>query len=219
MAIHKEGYKILLITLFLFVALIAMLYWLLPGYAPYHKTVAIFITMFYVFLVHFFFKPSRNVNPDSKTIYSPADGEVVVIEEIDERDFLQKNCIQVSIFMSVWDVHINWVPVCGVIKKIVYHPGKFLIAKRPKSSTDNERTSIVIETQEGVKILVRQIAGFVARRIRTYIKPSDQVTQNQELGFIRFGSRVDLFLPVDTPLAVKVGDKVKGNETVIGHLA
>ncbi len=219
MGIHKEGYKILLIALVAFIAIIAFLYIVFPQYEPYNKTIAIFIVMFYIFLVHFFFRPERSVSPNEKIIYAPADGEVVVVEETEETEFLKERCIQVSIFMSIWDVHINWIPVPGKIKKTIYHKGKFLIAYLPKSSTDNERTSILIETPQGIPVVVRQIAGFIARRIRTYVKEGDMVNQNQELGFIKFGSRVDLFLPVNTPISVKVGEKVKGNETAIGHLA
>lgn len=161
------------------------------------------------------FRPLVN---DEDTVYAPADGTVLVIEETEETEFLKEKRIQVSIFMSVWNVHINWFPVSGIIKYFKYHPGKFLVARVPKSSTENERTTVVIEDNKKRQILVRQIAGIVARRIISYAKEGIEVKQNSELGFIRFGSRVDVFLPLDAEVKVKLGDKTIGTNTVIAKL-
>jgi phosphatidylserine decarboxylase len=141
----------------------------------------------------------------------------MVIEETNEDEFFKDKRIQVSIFMSVWNVHINWFPMAGIVKYFKYHPGKFLVARLPKSSTENERTSVVIEDKNKRQILIRQIAGIVARRIICYAKEEKEVQQNSELGFIRFGSRVDLFFPVGTKINVKLGQKTKGTQTVIAE--
>jgi len=218
MTIHKEGrfivafiFIVLLIlnlTVYFFISANNVVTWLLgvPSF------------LFFLFIVRFFRKPVRPLVNDEDTVYAPADGTVLVIEETEETEFLKEKRIQVSIFMSVWNVHINWFPVSGIIKYFKYHPGKFLVARVPKSSTENERTTVVIEDNKKRQILVRQIAGIVARRIISYAKEGVEVKQNSELGFIRFGSRVDVFLPLDAEVKVKLGDKTTGTNTVIAKL-
>ena len=171
----------------------------------------------FLFVVRFFRKPKRVLITDDNTIYAPADGTVMVIEETNEDEYFKDKRIQVSIFMSVWNVHINWFPISGIIKYFKYHPGKFLVARLPKSSTENERTSIVLEDKNKRQILVRQIAGIIARRIISYAKEGVEVSQNTELGFIRFGSRVDVFLPLDAKVQVKLGQKTIGTQTVVAN--
>jgi phosphatidylserine decarboxylase len=150
------------------------------------------------------------------TILCPADGKVVVIEETEENEYFHDRRLQVSIFMSPINVHVNRNPISGIISYFKYHPGKFLVAWHPKSSTDNERTTVVVKNANGVEVLFRQIAGALARRIVWYVKENDNVTQGSEFGFIKFGSRVDLFLPLGTEINVNIGDKVVGGKTIIG---
>jgi phosphatidylserine decarboxylase len=167
----------------------------------------------------FFYKPDRRLCANNNKIVSPADGKVVVIEETEEKEFFNERRIQVSIFMSIWNAHINWSPIEGSVKYYKYHPGKFLIARNPKSSHLNERSTIVIETESNFQVLVRQIAGMVARRIVTYINGSGRkFQQGEEFGFIKFGSRVDIFLPLNTHIHVKLGDKVRGCKTTIASI-
>ncbi|MCK4745688.1 MAG: phosphatidylserine decarboxylase family protein, partial [Bacteroidales bacterium] len=166
----------------------------------------------------FFRNPRRNVSFVTGTIYAPADGRVVVVEETLEEEYFKDNRIQLSIFMSVWNVHINWFPVAGHLSFSRYHPGKYLVARHPKSSTLNERNTTVIRTDDGKEILVRQIAGAVARRIISYAKEDRLVSAGDEMGFIRFGSRVDVFLPQDCKILVKPGQKVRGLNTPLAKL-
>lgn len=152
-------------------------------------------------------------------IIAPADGKVVVVEETTEGEYFKDRRLQISIFMSVKNVHINRNPISGQVKYFKYHPGKYLLAWNPKSSTDNERTTFVIEDEDdNVEIMMRQIAGTVARRIKFYVEEGDEVTQGSEIGFIKFGSRVDLYLPLDSKVEVKIGEKVKGGQTVIARV-
>jgi phosphatidylserine decarboxylase len=171
-----------------------------------------------LFILRFFRKPNRDNEFIDGYIYSPCDGKVVVVEETNEGEYFKDTRIQVSIFMSVWNVHINWFPASGIIKFFRYHPGKYLVARHPKSSSLNERTSIVLETKSGIEILFRQIAGFVARRVVSYAKEGATVNLNDELGFIKFGSRVDIFLPPGTEVLVKPGQSVKGLNDKIAQL-
>src|SRR5690606_19624959 len=161
--------------------------------------------------------PKRHIIPNENTILCPADGKVVVIEETEETEYFKDRRLQVSIFMSPVNVHINRNPVSGVVRFFRYHPGKYLVAWHPKSSTLNERTSIAIQTVQGPEVLFRQIAGAMARRIVWYVKEGDSVTQGQEFGFIKFGSRVDVFLPIGTKVNVKIGDHVTGGLTTLGQ--
>jgi len=162
--------------------------------------------------------PKRIITSDENLVICPADGKVVVIEETTETEYLKDKRIQVSIFMSPLNVHINWYPISGVVKYFKYHKGKYLVAWHPKSSTDNERTTVVVENSKGVSVLFRQIAGAVARRIICYSKPGTEVSQSTEFGFIKFGSRVDVFLPLGSEIKVNINDKVVGSKTVLAVL-
>lgn len=217
MTIHKEGYtSIALGVLFVFV-LNAITHY----YASENQllTWAVYIVSAFVLiaLLQFFRNPKRTISQDEKIILCPADGKVVVIEETEETEYFQDRRLQISIFMSPINVHINRNPVSGIVKYFKYHPGKYLMAWNPKSSTLNERTTTVVET-DGIEILFRQIAGAMARRIVWYVKEGQTVDQGTEFGFIKFGSRVDVFLPIGSKVAVKLGDKVKGGITVLGEI-
>src|SRR5690606_29964036 len=169
-------------------------------------------------ILQLFRSPVRKITVDEKTVLCPADGKVVVIEETEETEYFKERRIQVSIFMSPVNVHVNRNPISGIVSYFKYHPGKYLVAWHPKSSTDNERTTVVVKTSSGVEVLFRQIAGAMARRIVWYIKEGDAVTQGDEFGFIKFGSRVDLFLPLGTDINVQLGQKVVGGKTVIAKV-
>lgn len=215
MRIHKEGTIILsLVSLFLLLLNVAVYY-----AAPQVLGLSIFVSLVLFGLVlQFFRNPSRDIiTTDDRWVYAPADGKVVVIEEAEEPEYFKDKRLQVSIFMSPTNVHVNRNPISGIVNYVKYHPGKYLVAWHPKSSTENERTTVVIANSQG-EILLRQIAGAVARRIKNYLEKGDEVMQGSEMGFIKFGSRVDLFLPLNTQIEVKIGDKVKGNVTVIGRL-
>lgn len=214
MTIHKEGRQIIAIFFVVLTAINLLAYYFISNLIV-SWVLGLATFLFFLFIVRFFRKPTRTLITDKNTIYAPADGTVMVIEETTESEFFKDKRIQVSIFMSVWNVHINWFPIEGIIKYFKYHPGKFLLARLPKSSSENERTSVVIEDNNKRQILVRQIAGIVARRIICYAKVGNEAKQNAELGFIRFGSRVDLFFPIGTKIHVELGQKTKGTQTVI----
>lgn len=213
MKVHKEGYSILFVTLAILAVLCAVAWLILPNVIAIVTTAASVLLM--AFLTRFFRVPSRQTETNQDAVYSPADGTVVAIEEVEENEYLKTRCIQVSIFMSVWNVHINWFPISGVVRYFRYHPGDYLVAWHPKSSSHNERTTVVVERADGVKVLLRQIAGAVARRIVCYAEVGNTVNQCSELGFIKFGSRVDVFLPLNADIKVTIGQKVTGNVTVI----
>jgi phosphatidylserine decarboxylase len=218
MSIHKEGYKILG---FGFITLLALNLLVNIIWADHDLMKWAFIIcslMLYVFLLFFFRWPARHLEPDHGLIYAPADGKVVVIEDTFEKEYFNDTRLQVSIFMSPFNVHSNRYPVSGRIKYVRYHPGNYMVAWHPKSSELNERSSIVIETKDGTEILVRQIAGAVARRIVTYSKENQIVKQGDELGFIKFGSRVDVFLPVGTEIEVPILQQVKANKSIIAKI-
>jgi phosphatidylserine decarboxylase len=219
MTIHKEGYTtIALSLLFIFVLNAIIDYrftditWL--RWAVYIASFALFITV-----LQFFRNPSRPFVTGGNLIICPADGKVVVIEETQENEYFKDKRLQVSIFMSPVNVHINRNPISGVVKFFKYHPGKYLAAWNPKSSTENERTTVVVEHANGTPVLFRQIAGALARRIVWYVKEGDIVVQSKEFGFIKFGSRVDIFLPVGTKVNLELNQVVKGGITVLGELA
>ncbi len=218
MTIHKEGRSIVALFFMILTTINLLVYFFISSNSILTWVLGIPSFLFFLFIVRFFRKPKRVLNIDDDTVYAPADGTVLVIEETEEDEFFKDKRIQVSIFMSVWNVHINWYPLSGIIKYFKYHPGRFLVARVPKSSTENERTTVVIEDKKKRQILVRQIAGIIARRIISYAKEGAEVKQNSELGFIRFGSRVDVFLPLDAEVKVKLGDKTKGTGTVIARL-
>lgn len=217
MRVHKEGYKIIFIVFFVLLLSLIFINYYNPRQTPVHYFLYFSSFLFFVFIVRFFRNPYRKLLMDNNVIFSPADGRVVVIEETIENEYLRDKRLQVSIFMSPMNVHKNWYPISGIVEFYKHHSGRFLVAWHPKSSDLNERTTVVIRKDDGTKILVRQIAGAVAQRISCYAKTAKTVTQGHELGFIKFGSRVDLFLPLNTKILVKKGQKVTGNFTVIGE--
>ena len=217
MKIHREGYLIIAIAVLFVWTVIAIFHFI------FRINLLDFILMmagaiFLLFVIQFFRDPRRYppIHPDY--ILSPADGKVVVIEETHETEYLNQNCRQISIFMSPLNVHINRLPISGKVNYIKYHPGKYLVAWHPKSSTENERTTFVVQTQDGIQVLFRQIAGAMARRIRYYIKEGQPVEQGNEFGFIKFGSRVDIFIPLSAEIKIKLGDQVKGGESILAEL-
>lgn len=215
MTIHKEGFATLTITFFILVLLNAGIYLL-------SKTLFVLIfsipgsLFFLIFIACFFRNPKREGFFHENAIVAPADGTIVVVEETEEPEMLKEKCIQVSIFMSIYNVHINWFPVNGAILESIHHSGNFMVAKLPKSSTENERTTIFMENDKGVKITVRQVAGAIARRIVCYANKNNYAKQGEQMGFIKFGSRVDIYLPLNTRIDVKLGQKVRGKQTIIG---
>ena len=218
MTIHKEGYtSIALCILFIFV-LNAVIQFYFPQAFVVKWIVYILSFFLFVIILQFFRSPSITLNEDETQVLCPADGKVVVIEETIETEFLKDKRIQVSVFMSPINVHINRNPISGAVKYFKYNPGKYLVAWHPKSSTENERTTIVVENSEGVAVLFRQIAGALARRIVWYVKEGDIVGQGQQFGFIKFGSRVDVFLPLGSEVKVGLQQVVKGGRTILAEL-
>lgn len=216
MLIHREGYIIIAIALCFVAFIFALANQLLPE--PWNWLILAGLLVFLLLVVQFFRNPQRVVNQlNSNLVYAPADGKVVVIEEAEETEYFKDKRLMISIFMSPLNVHVNRNPVSGVVKYKQYHAGKYLVAWHPKSSTENERTTVVIG-DDHTEILVRQIAGAVARRIRNYLQVGEKVTQGGEMGFIKFGSRVDLFLPLDAKVTVEMGQAVRGNIDVIATL-
>jgi phosphatidylserine decarboxylase len=215
MTIHKEGTASIIITV-LFVALLnALVFWLFPSIVIIHWLAYALSAFLLIIILQFFRNPKRNITYNDNCIIAPADGKVVVIEEVSETEYFKDKRIQVSIFMSPLNVHINRNPIGGIIKYMKYHPGLYLVAWHPKSSTENERTTVVIERPDKTEVLFRQIAGAMARRIVYYLKEGQTVQQGTEMGFIKFGSRVDLLLPVDAKINVNLEQKVRGGETII----
>lgn len=216
--IHKEGYKILaysLLTL-LILNIIVNIIWADQGIVKWAFFICSF--MLYIFLLFFFRLPTRSFETDPELIYAPADGKVVVIEETMENEYFKDIRLQVSIFMSPFNMHSNRYPVSGKVQYVCYHPGKNMVAWHPKSSELNERSTIVIKTNTGTEVMIRQIAGAVARRIVTYAKENADVHQGDELGFIKFGSRVDLFLPIDTDIEIPILQQVTANKSIIAKI-
>ena len=212
---HKEGHKIILLT-FITVVIITLL---LDYFSINHKTyIQIFLIIQLIIVLQFFRNPKRITNFGDNNIVSPVDGKVVVIEEVFEPEYFKEKRIQVSIFMSPINVHVTRYPIGGQVTYSKYHPGKYLVAWHPKSSTENERTSIVVKNENCGEILYRQIAGALAKRIVNYAKESSYVNQGDDAGFIKFGSRVDLFLPLDTKINVSLNQKVKGAEDIIAKV-
>lgn len=218
MTIHKEGYTIIGGT----ILALLLINWGVRSFAPdifwLHGLLLTVSVVFFVLIVQFFRVPKRTETLNERQIIAPCDGKVVVIEEVVEAEYFKGPRRQISIFMSPLNVHINWNPISGVIQYFKYHPGLYLVAWHPKSSTENERTTTVIRTSGGVDILFRQIAGAVARRIRWYVKEGDKVAQGTQMGFIKFGSRVDIYLPLDAEIKVNLEDKTQGSVTVLAEL-
>ena len=218
MKVHKEGTGLLL-TLFtiFFVVDVALYHTVGRGWVFYTTTFV--TTVLFLLVLNFFRSPFRRFPFDSEgLVIAPADGTIVAIEEVMENEILHRECLQISIFMSVFNVHANWYPVDGTVKSVSHQNGKFMKAWLPKASTDNERSTVVIETPEGVEIMARQIAGAMARRIVTYAEPGEECYIDEHMGFIKFGSRVDVFLPLGTEVLVKLGQLTTGNQTVIAKL-
>ncbi|TCD02345.1 phosphatidylserine decarboxylase family protein [Pedobacter frigidisoli] len=219
MTIHKEGYTTIAITILLIFVINAVV-----DYKYYDITwlrwfIYIFSAALFIIVLQFFRNPSRSFSAGENLVICPADGKVVVIEETEEGEYFKDKRLQVSIFMSPVNVHINRNPISGVVKFFKYHPGKYLAAWNPKSSTENERTTTVVEHKSGVPVLFRQIAGALARRIVWYVKEGDEVVQAEQFGFIKFGSRVDVFLPVGTKVNVELNQVVKGGITTLAELS
>jgi phosphatidylserine decarboxylase len=218
MSIHKEGYKILIYGFIILLLLNVLVNIFLTDQILLKWLFLAFSLTIYVFFLFFFRLPARELEPDPGLVYAPADGKVVVIEVAEEKEYFKDKRLQVSIFMSPFNMHSNRYPVSGHIKYVGYHPGNYMVAWHPKSSELNERNTIVIETKPGTEILIRQIAGAVARRIVTYAKENQDVLQGDELGFIKFGSRVDIFLPLGTEIEIPILQQVRANKSVIARI-
>ena len=219
MRINKEGYRIICFS----GVFCLLLWWLIYHLLVNHANIsvmwlcAVLLLLFWFFIVAFFREPRRVRIHDADLVFAPCDGRVVVTEVVCEEEHLHREMLQISIFMSITNVHMNWVPVGGVVEYFKYHPGRFL-AWHPKSSTENERTTTVVRMDSGHQVLFRQIAGLIARRIVSYMKPGERVEQNSVAGFIKFGSRVDVLVPKDSELLVEIGDPVVGSQTPIARL-
>ena len=216
--LHIEGYPVIILVFLLLSAIVVLINILFPEQTFIHVILYLAGFIFYFFVVRFFRNPIRDLVPDNTKIISGADGKVVVIEEVMEKEYFNDKRKQVSVFMSPTNVHVNWFPVGGIIKYFRHNQGFYFIASKPKSSDQNERTTTVIETPENKVILFRQIAGTVARRIVCYSKENKSIEQGEEMGIIKFGSRFDLFLPLDAEIKVELGQKVTGCETLIATI-
>lgn len=217
MKFHKEGFPTLLVTILFSTIIISIAKLVFPEFAIAHWFAYILSGFLLIVVVQFFRHPTRVHSINDNAIIAPADGKVVVIEETEEGEYFKDKRIQVSIFMSPINVHVNRYPIAGDVTYAKYHPGKFLVASLPKASTENERTTVVVKHSNGKSVLFRQVAGALARRIVMYSKEGDKAIQGGEMGFIKFGSRVDLYLPLDAKLKVKIGDTVTGSQTVIAE--
>lgn len=216
--LHQEGTHILITAAILLLILNLGLYWGIE-YKIFFYIVALASLILYLLMVNFFRCPIRLFNQDTeKIVVAPADGKIVVVEEVEEHEYFHDRRLMISIFMSITNVHANWYPVDGEIKHVSHQNGRFLKAWLPKASTENERSTIVIETPEGHTILARQIAGAVARRIVTYAEVGEECYIDEHMGFIKFGSRVDVYLPLGTEVCVRMGQKTVGNQTIIAKL-
>jgi phosphatidylserine decarboxylase len=216
MRIHKEGRIFLIILLILLVGFNLLTHYYLPSYL--FLLLLIGSLALGGFFTQFFRNPERELTLDESLVVSPADGKVVVIEKVFEPEYLKTDCMQISVFMSPFNVHLNKVPISGTLEYYKYHPGKYLVAFHPKSSLLNERNTSVIRTHAGQKILIRQIAGAVARRICYYLKQGQEIKQGEDLGFIKFGSRCDIFLPLDAEIKVEMNQAVRGGQSIIAML-
>lgn len=220
MKINREGYKIIIST-----GVVCLIFWVIFYHLlKQHSSLgllwlgSLFLVLFWFFIVAFFREPRRVKIHDADLIFAPCDGRVVVTEVVVENEYLKQEMMQISIFMSITNVHMNWVPIGGTVEYFKYHPGRFLVAWHPKSSTENERTTTVVKTPAGQHVLFRQVAGIIARRIVSYMKVGEAVEQNSVCGFIKFGSRVDVLIPKESELLVEIGDPVIGSQTPIARL-
>ena len=212
---HKEGFNLIILFFILVATDVIMLEVLFDDSSSLKSILQIFSLIIFVFILWFFRNPKRNIIKNPELILSPADGKVIAIKEVDELEYFKDKKIQISIFLSPLDIHVNRYPVSGEILYSKYHKGEYLVAWHPKSSDKNERTTVVIKNKKFGEVMYRQIAGSVARRIVNYAKVNSNVEQGEDSGFIKFGSRVDLFLSKDLNLKIKVGDKVKGGLSII----
>ena len=216
--LHREGTHILVLSFILLAGINALLFFLVDSKAPF-SVVAFLSLCLYLSMVNFFRCPIRLFGQETeKIVVAPADGRIVVAEEVDEHEYFHDRRLMISIFMGITNVHANWYPVDGVVKKVSHQNGNFHKAFLPKASTENERSTVVIETPEGIEVMARQIAGAVARRIVTYASEGEECYIDEHMGFIKFGSRVDVYLPVGSELCVKMGQKTVGNQTVLARL-
>ena len=216
--LHREGKATIFITLVFLFALNAGIDFMFPANEIVKNIFIILSIAFLVIILQFFRNPTVVTPQNEHQVISPADGKVVVIEEVEENEYFKEKRIQVSVFMSPFNVHVNRNPIGGIVKYFKYHPGKYLVAWHPKSSTENERTTIVIENKNKIQVLFRQIAGALAKRIVWYVKEGQPVQQGGEMGFIKFGSRVDILLPLGTKIKVELNQVVKGGKTVIAEV-
>ncbi|MBC7384134.1 MAG: phosphatidylserine decarboxylase family protein [Bacteroidia bacterium] len=217
--LHKEGKATIFIALVVLFGLNALAFWLAPQLTWFHNLLLFASVVMLIIVLQFFRNPEVNTPSHEDHVISPCDGKVVVIEEVEETEFFKGKRIQVSVFMSPFNVHVNRNPITGIVKYFKYHPGSYLVAWHPKSSTENERTTVVIEKSNGIQVMFRQIAGALARRIVWYVKEGQSVQQGGEMGFIKFGSRVDIFLPIGSTIKVVREQVVKGGKTVIAEIA
>jgi phosphatidylserine decarboxylase len=218
MTIHKEGTATISITIVSLLIINGLVRYFLPELNVLHTILLGISVVFFFIILQFFRKPTRIASPNAAHVIAPCDGEVVVIEEVVESEYFRGPRRQISIFMSPINVHINWNPIGGIVKYFRYHPGKYLVAWHPKSSTENERTTTVIQAPTGVEVLFRQVAGALAKRIVWYVTENQSVTQGSEMGFIKFGSRVDIYLPLDAEIKVDLKQKTRGNKTILAVL-
>ena len=217
MTIHREGHIVLFILLIVLFGLNWAVFYFYPASVLAQNSAILASVIFYLLILQFFRNPIFAITQNTKHVLAPADGKVVVIEEVEETEYLRGKRKQISIFMSPVNVHVNRMPVAGQISFFKYHPGKYLVAWHPKSSTENERHSVVIKNNKA-EILVKQIAGALAKRIINYLREGQMIEQSAEFGFIKFGSRVDILLPVGTKVNVKLNEVVKGGITVLATL-
>ncbi len=218
MYIHKEGYRLLGTTFAFWLIITALIVWLCSPLAWYHYAIVASLLLFWAAVASFFRIPKRTFIQDEQLLIAPADGVICTIEQTYEKEYVNGECLLVSVFMHGYDVHVNRYPVSGTIEYAQYHKGNYFVASYPKSSMMNERSSIGMRLPDGGKMLLRQVAGVMARRIVCYAKQGDMVRQNDEIGFIKFGSRVDLFLPLGTELCVKLNDTVRNGITPLAKL-
>ena len=217
--LHEEGTKAILTAFAIMMVMVVLINWLWPSQTVWHVLLYAFLLTVLVLTIRFFRVPIwRKTTIEEDAVLAPADGVIAANEEVMEEEYFHDKRRQISIFMSIYDVHINFFPFNGMVTYYKYHPGKFLVAFKPKSSTDNEHNTIILKDKKGREILVRQIAGFVARRIVCDLEPGDEAIAGEELGMIRFGSRVDVFLPLDAEVKVKMGGRTIGKETVLATL-
>lgn len=220
--LHHEGTSTLIVGFIVFAALNALVYYMTKSSCPMVSyTFAGITTIIYLVIVNFFRCPIRHYEDDDTDglIIAPADGKIVVIEEVEENEYFHDRRLMVSIFMSLFNVHANWAPCDGKVKLVRHHDGRFKAAWLPKASTENERSTVVITASNGQDILVRQVAGAMARRIVTYLREGDECEIDEHMGFIKFGSRVDIYLPIGTKVDVELGQRTTGNETIIARLS